>query len=794
MNLLRRHWDIALLLLIFVALGLAYSVANPLHEATDEIRHYRFVQVIATTGRLPVQGQEPCRSQSHHPPLFYALGALLTVWIDTGPDACYELPLNPFWNYRYWEVSQDNKNLYLHGPAEAFPWTGQVLAAHLARGLNVLIGAGVVWLTWATGRAIWPQRRGLALGAAGLVAFNPMFLYMAGAINNDIIAALGGTAVLYGCVRLLRDPAGLGWRWGAALGALYGLALLSKFNLAVALLLIEAAIAWSAWRNLQWPRHQWWRQWLVANLLLGLVAGVVAGWWFVRNQLVYGDPTGFREVTELWGARDPWASFGLALSELPYAWTTLWGRFGYGQIPLPEAIYDGLQVMTAAGLLGALLGFWRARADRLFLLFLAADVLLFLAVLFNYMLVSPAGPNGRFFFPALAALALLVFYGLAQLLEEGLRLVRRNDLWRVPARPPGAEAAGLDNDASSRGLSGPASFADRRVAPTNPDSLGFSMILPVLVNLGFLALALVSLVGYLAPAYARPPSFPAGARLPNPVEAHFDGLATLLGYEVSATTLRPGEPVDVTLYWQVDTRPPGDYLLFVHLIDNAGVIAAQRDTHPGLGNFPASQWRPGDRFVETIRLYLPETAYTPATATLSVGLYAPGSYRLAVTGGDGRPLGDAFELAQVQLAAAGGPYPNPQNVNFNGELRLIGYEYSTRQARPEGPITITLYWEALRDVSADYVVQVSLIDDSGFEWDDGDDRPAGGERPTNTWKAGEIIVDPHQLTVDDDAPPGGYPMEIALLDIATEERQNIIADDGHWLDNRLLLARIRVLP
>ena len=68
-------------------------------------------------------------------------------------------------------------------------------------------------------------------------------------------------------------------------------------------------------------------------------------------------------------------------------------------------------------------------------------------------------------------------------------------------------------------------------------------------------------------------------------------------------------------------QPPGDYLLFVHLVDaETGALVAQRDTHPGLGNFPSSQWRPGDRFVERLSLYVPETAYVPADAELRVGL------------------------------------------------------------------------------------------------------------------------------------------------------------------------------
>ncbi len=225
--------SILIILTAFLLLGFAYSAVNPLHEATDELRHYRFVQHLIQRRSLPVQGEAgdlTCTVQGHHPPLYYAAAALATFWIDTGRDVCYQPPVNPFWAYRYWEVGTDNKNQYLHGPDEAFPWRGEALAAHLARVVNLLFGALTVWLTWATARVIWPDRPALAAGSAAFVAFNPMFLYMAGAINNDVVAAAAGAAVVYACVRLLRDERGLSWRWGVWLGALYGLALMSKFS------------------------------------------------------------------------------------------------------------------------------------------------------------------------------------------------------------------------------------------------------------------------------------------------------------------------------------------------------------------------------------------------------------------------------------------------------------------------------------------------------------------------------------------------------------------------------------
>jgi hypothetical protein len=775
--------SIILILALFLALGFAYSAVNPLHEATDELRHYRFVQHLIQRRSLPVQGEAgglECTVQGHHPPLYYAVAALVTFWIDTGRDICYEPPGNPFWAYRYWEVGRDNKNQYLHGLDEAFPWRGEALAAHLARVVNLLFGALTVWLTWATARALWPRRPALAAGSAAFVAFNPMFLYMAAAINNDVVAAAAGAAVIFACVQLMRDERGLSPRWGVWLGALYGLALMSKFNLAAIIIVIEAAVTWVAWRKGQW------RQWVVANLLIAGVAALLAGWWFVRNQVLYGEPTGFERLTELWGVRDPRDSFQLAVSELPYAWTSLWGRFGYGQIPLPSWIYGVIFVVLLLSIAGYIVAGVRGRRgagekvagskwqvassrsqDALLrslapLLLLALNVAVFFAVLFNYLLVSPAGPMGRFFFPALSSLAILMFYGLSLLAVGGRRTTD-------------------DGRQSERAVSGSVVRGPWSVVNT----------LALAANLFMLALSLVALFGYLAPAYARPPSFAEGRALPNPVDIQFDSLVKLRGYAVDRETVRPGEPIGIELYWEVTGQPPGDYLLFVHLIDQeTDALVAQRDTHPGLGNFPSSQWRPGDRFVERFSLYVPETAYAPGKATLRVGLYAPEGYRLGVTdAATGVGLGDSVAIGDLALEP-GAPegvanLPNPGRYHFEDRVRLLGYEYNRRALVPGDPLTVTLFWEALRDEPGAYDVQVRLLDEAG-------NVVFAAQRPLPELARDGATADVHVIPGDPARPPGSYTVQVSLEDPISEQRLQLVAEDGRWIDDKLRLSAVRI--
>ncbi len=300
-----------------------------------------------------MQSEGEGNAQAHHPPLYYATAALLSWWVHPS-DPLYEPLHNPQWGFRNWEVSTDNKNLYLHGPDEAWPYRDASLAAHLARWVTVLWGAGAVALTLAIMLTLLPDRPAAAITAAALIAFNPMFLYLGGAVNNDVPAGLAGAAITYACLRVIRD--GVTQKRAAVLGVLYGLAILTKFNLVAMLAVIEMALILGPLTDADQP-HLRWREFIKANATLIGITLVVAGWWYIRNTILYGEPTGFLRLTQIWGFREPSAGVSLASRELLYAWSSLWARFSYGQIPVPTIFYTITGILCGAGIVG-LVGLW----------------------------------------------------------------------------------------------------------------------------------------------------------------------------------------------------------------------------------------------------------------------------------------------------------------------------------------------------------------------------------------------------------------------------------------------------
>ncbi|HQF70913.1 MAG TPA: hypothetical protein PLH39_06500, partial [Promineifilum sp.] len=130
----RERRLLALILLGYLVVTLAYGAVNPLFEAPDEHWHFFTAESIARTGRLPRVETPPDEwlgQEAAQPPLYYLLGAALIAPIDTG-GAREAVWLNPF----AWigdASALNNVNRMVHPPEERWPWQGYVLAGHVLR-------------------------------------------------------------------------------------------------------------------------------------------------------------------------------------------------------------------------------------------------------------------------------------------------------------------------------------------------------------------------------------------------------------------------------------------------------------------------------------------------------------------------------------------------------------------------------------------------------------------------------------------------------------------------------------
>ena len=113
----------------------------------------------------------------------------------------------------------------------------------------------------------------------------------------------------------------------------------------------------------------------------------------------------------------------------------------------------------------------------------------------------------------------------------------------------------------------------------------------------------------------------------------------LIGYDQEPRSLRPGEELRVTLYWQTQEELEGVYSSFVHLVNEEGQGVAGSDQQPGGEFYPTNLWRPGeilrDEHVFTVRPETPSGRYR-----LLVGMYSYPSLER---------LGESVFISQIEI-------------------------------------------------------------------------------------------------------------------------------------------------
>jgi hypothetical protein len=743
------------------------------------------IRHLADGNPLPIQVFDPAeagpwKQEASQPPLYYYLGAALTFWIDAS-DMEQVRWLNPHVDNGVL-TADGNINLAIHDPA-ANPWRGTLLAVRIVRLFSVLLGACTVYLTYRIGLEAMPERPEIAVGAAAVNAFTPMFLFISGAVNNDNLAIpLASLALLLmiGAVNKTRPSR----RYWLLLGLVIGLALLTKEGTFALIPLAWGTAFISSSRDQLGAREQ--RSpapdWVSASALLRvllhslltflLVMGpalLVAGWWYLRNVRLYGDWLGWSAFIAVLGQRAQPASLAQLWGERHGFMLSYWGLFGGVNVPMASWIYVALNGLLLLSLLGfalfALNALKRARASlpvndfdpaRLFVWLIKGVqkqfglvlVLLFaLAVIYGLIqwATTTWSSQGRLVFTAISALSLLFAIGLAGIL---------------PARA--------------------------------------SKITLGLVGLFMFLVSAAAPFAWIRPAYAAEHYFdqfdaelgPARVSYADPSSGA--NLIRLAGHEISihsedGRSLRPGAEIDVILEWDVLAPMETDWSIFVHLVDPVlRSPVAQRDMYPGQGLIPTSLMQPGGTSRTFMRLAVPQTAVAPAELALRVGWYdlATGVRLLADNATEG------VMLDQLALLPHSGPFPNPTSVNFANEFELVGYELSKRRALPGELIELTLLWRALRNLRTDYTVFAQLVDDDTTRWASYDQAPPGG---TAAWLVGDVHFMHLPLEISDRTPPGVYPIHLGAYTRTEDgdfDRLQIVSEDGRITQQNFLLLTV----
>jgi len=304
-----------------------------------------------------------------------------------------------------------------------------------------------------------------------------------------------------------------------------------------------------------------------ATILFGVTA-LVCGWWFARNQYLYGELMG----THAWlshtaTVRPEPIGFFEVIPQLQGLEMSYWAMFGWFNVPVAPWMYRfwwALVRLAVVGLVLVLVDQWgrlsslphgQARKPAPHTAGLATLAVAFLLVfgsVWRFIMIV-LGSQGRYLVPVVAAISIFLMLGLSRLLP-------------------------------------------RRWTPGLAVSLGGAS----------LALALISLFAFILPAYATP-EVVQESDLPEDMKRFdliFEGTPIqLLGSSIEADVVHPGEPAPVSLYWRALEQPQENLVAFVQVLGRDLEPIAGVDCYPGRGTFPPTLWQPG--FIYRDRYALP---------------------------------------------------------------------------------------------------------------------------------------------------------------------------------------------
>jgi 4-amino-4-deoxy-L-arabinose transferase-like glycosyltransferase len=720
-----------LLIAGFVLVALAFAFTSPIFEKNDEPRHFAFARHLAMGGDLPVQqaGVETAWRQSgSQPPLYYALASVIIRLFDTSD---FTAQTQPNQSPQFSPYASGNKNLLVITPEKrAFAYRNTTLAAFTLRVMGIVAGVVTLLATWSMAMLL-TQRRSIAALATAFTGFNPMFATVMTAVSNDGLVIALSSVALWLIVRWVLH--GATWRLALITGVIIGLAAITKVS-GLTLLPIAALAALFA----AWPARRW-KQLLMQWACLLLPVLVIAAWWFARNFALYGDPTGTAMMAAVAGARP--AGAGNLINEFQGLRMSYLALFGHFNVPVPAFVYalwDGLLLVSAAGLALRAITHWRNTPANL----KAAYSLIVLHVLLTVIALArwttmTTGSEGRLLFPCIAGISLLMALGL--------------DTWR-------------------------ALIAKTPLRTVAPAALGLPAI-------AFIALAIYAPFGIVQPAYGPPyvTAIPAGF---TPIQQTLKPWAEVLAYKMEPEQARPGDTVRVKVILRALQVPAFNHSLVVNLYGRDATPLGRFDTFTGNGLLPSSQWRAGDLWQDTVAFSVPTDAIAPAMLRAQFNLYNAGSGEIAesvdASGNAGAPL-----YAGSTLLPLPAPASSDTEATYGGLIALE--QHALGEAQAGQPLTITLNWRSIKPASVDVTAFVHVVDAGGTLVAQSDGPLLNGGYPSTRWGDARF-VEQRRIDLPADLKAGEYRVLLGFYDPqsgtrleAVDANGNRVADDAFVL-------------
>jgi Predicted membrane protein (DUF2142) len=434
-----------------------WALITPVFQGPDEVDHFAYTQSLVERGQKPTDDQSsPILRWSSAENLAlqdtgfltdHQVGDSRAPWLSAqartyGAHVRRERP-NRSDGGGYTTSAAHGPIYYLAlAPAYAATRTASIFSQlTLMRFVSALIGALVVLFTYLLARELAPRRAWLGVLAGLLVAYEPMYGFISGIVNNDVGVNATAAALELLLIRLLRR--GITIPWGALTGAVL-LLLPSVKGTGLSLYPIAALVfAVALWRNHRRADLAGWAALAIVALVVGELIAHVLNPAFAPpasggggggggpasaigsnanavSEALHHIPDYLSYLWQVFLPRLPFMAHHFAPGKYPGFVIFIergWGAFGWYDVFFPSWVY--FAILAVSVLVFLVLAPWAALRERRWLrarwaetltvvLTPAAVIVGFTAAYYSVEPRPVIAEFGRYVFPAIGPIALFV--------------------------------------------------------------------------------------------------------------------------------------------------------------------------------------------------------------------------------------------------------------------------------------------------------------------------------------------------------------------------------------------------
>jgi len=394
-----RRWLVLIFSLYFL-LAAGYSLLMPIWEAPDEPAHYHVAWYFAQNDKFP---KEEHNYETVQPHAYYFLSSYVIRALEE---------IEPRYT-NYFAPKEYKFNIRV--PERRFDWNDSnyrfMLGVYALRWINILFGALALWTGWKAFNLIVPDKPTLQLAALALAALTPQYLHIMSSVSNDALGTLAGAFLFYLAICVIKGQSNLFAIAAIILAVVLPLVTkLTVLPVSAALLVIVAGKWFFGLRQKRWL--------VIAGLVFLFSVGIL--YFFFPEAIEWTQ----KEISwRLFGLRKRGVDFDYIKTITSQIVWTYWGKVGWIAVGLSWWVVG---LLTAFGLFGIAVqirNLIKARTNHPRFNYWMATIII---ALFTVLAVARNGlttgaTQGRFLFPAIGALSLLMVSGWHDALPEKIR-------------------------------------------------------------------------------------------------------------------------------------------------------------------------------------------------------------------------------------------------------------------------------------------------------------------------------------------------------------------------------------